>query len=459
MSFLLALLILLVCFHSNINGISNKDASTNTTAPRNQCRMIFENPPLNDEETNVAFQLSMLSGLSYADWSGKSSLGMKKTVEFEMHNEETSRTGALLGYIRRASCQISESVRAGFTRSKLNYWHTLKAKLSSTLLQQSVNISNETCQSALSEAPHRDQHMPVTCSDTEKKSSCPTAFFTRETFQHLWFFNGWSENGIWHDTEVLISVKPGALAIVFRGSESVADVVTSSQLLEPARSSLYFRNITHGSVHRGIFNAYHKVNRGEMVPLGRDATSASVDEDGRVDRSIRAAYRDCLLSNNESRQPLDNKTFQLVTNEPCVASDVLLSTLLVQTASYALHAGRQVYLSGHSLGGALASFLALDLLINSPESEAFFTAPPSPEAALFPNAAVDSDDFDITKATANRKEKIKKQKQRNSDVNKNLSFFNNIHLYTFGEPEIADNHFFHAIFSSYAHIDHFVVHR
>jgi hypothetical protein len=432
--YLIVLFVFCICSGS---GSRDKDHSIQSSIDQDQCEIAHENPVLSDVEINLAFQLSMLSALSYADWSLER-LGMRNTVEFEMHKEDKGHMGALLSLVKRTSCQISTSVGEIF-KPNVNYWHAFKSK--NLQPPTPFNSTNRGLPQAF-----YSSHPPCCAPINASKASCPPASFSRQTFQHLWFFNGWSEKGVWHDTEVLVSTHAGALVIVFRGSESVADLVTSSQFLEPARYSRYFRNISHGSVHRGIFNAYHKVDRGEIVLLTNRTASTSGQDNEEVDSSIRDAYRNCLQSKNTS---YDNNASQLLAGVSCPVSDLPLSSLLVQTASKALRAGRQVYLTGHSLGGALASFMALDLLINANESRAFLKE--KSEVPMYDDA-MDSDDFDISEA-------ILAQTKEASNVKNNDPFFKNIHLHTFGEPEIADNHFFHDLLSSYSHISHFVMDR
>lgn len=264
---------------------------------------------------------------------------------------------------------------------------------------------------------------------------------------------------MWHDTELLISVHTttGALAIVFRGSESVADLVTSSQLLEPIRSSLYFRNITHGSVHRGMFNAYRKVNRGYIVPLGSNDDLLRNDTASRVDSSIHDAYKKCI-SSRDKKGPQSTQQTQIDAMKPCFATNELLSSLLTQTARKAILAGKHVLLSGHSLGGALASFMALDLLINSNESSPFLEKTPNNE-----KIGNTKNEFMYQRASdSSHVNHLGHQYDAQSFCRKKVLedlFFKKIHLYTFGEPEVADNHFFHDVFTTYGHVGDFATRR
>ena len=60
-----------------------------------------------------------------------------------------------------------------------------------------------------------------------------------ESFRLRWFFADWRE-GLWHDTEVLLGESDNVAVIVFRGSDTAADLFTNSQTMEPASHSFYF---------------------------------------------------------------------------------------------------------------------------------------------------------------------------------------------------------------------------
>ena len=386
-------------FWSCNNSLENDINMSSPSRRHVECSGIVEEKlNMSDEDINLAFQLSILSGLSYADWS-KKNLNLKNTVDFEMCRAPT-KAQSVIGYLKKMSSEMYEGV--------LNF----------------VTVKN-IAKSPKSVRPRR---------------ACPAHSYSRKRFTHLWFFNGWSEKGLWHDTEVLVSMNAEAIAIVFRGSENVADLVTSSQFQEPVRHSNFFRNVTQGSVHRGIFNAYRMVDRGEIVPIGGYASVIKV-KGAEVDIGIRSAYRDCLLKRNASilfsEETLDKR------GESCVVSgDVNLSSLLFDTASMALKSGKNVYLGGHSLGGALATFLAVDLLVNSEESLTFLKA-----GFTAPNVTGKS-----TFKTSNKISNALRMRQHQS-------LMNNIHLYTFGEPEIADDEFFEDIRKSFSHVEYFTQHR
>ena len=80
--------------------------------------------------------------------------------------------------------------------------------------------------------------------DSKSKSgSTPADFISDEriveSFRLRWFFADWRE-GLWHDTEVLLGESENIAFIIFRGSDTAADLLTNSQTMEPASHSFYF---------------------------------------------------------------------------------------------------------------------------------------------------------------------------------------------------------------------------
>ena len=80
--------------------------------------------------------------------------------------------------------------------------------------------------------------------DSKSKSGRTRAnFFSDEriveSFRLRWFFADWRE-GLWHDTEVLLGESDNIAFIIFRGSDTAADLLTNSQTMEPASHSFYF---------------------------------------------------------------------------------------------------------------------------------------------------------------------------------------------------------------------------
>ena len=81
--------------------------------------------------------------------------------------------------------------------------------------------------------------------------TCPTVDTEQDPIEFRWFFADWRE-GIWHDTEVLLGESETTAVIVFRGSDSAADLFTNSQTMEPAAHSYYF------GAQEGLSNAIWK---------------------------------------------------------------------------------------------------------------------------------------------------------------------------------------------------------
>ena len=92
-----------------------------------------------------------------------------------------------------------------------------------------------------------------TTSNNLTEDQCRSVGRHRDSIVLRWFFADWRE-GLWHDTEVLLGESETTAFIVFRGSDSAADLITNSQTLEPATHSNYFGSQNgkfHFALHLG----------------------------------------------------------------------------------------------------------------------------------------------------------------------------------------------------------------
>ena len=125
-----------------------------------------------------------------------------------------------------------------------------------------------------------------------------------------------------------------------------------------------------------MLNAYSRVNSGYITRLSeaREQVAKGKQKSSSASSAFRGANIDDILENclkaKKNRgsstsyfsRYRENQTFANVTCE--MESGTLLSTILRQAAISALNSGKRVMLVGHSLGGALASIMALDILLN-----------------------------------------------------------------------------------------------
>lgn len=275
---------------------------------------------------------------------------------------------------------------------------------------------------------------------------------------HYYFYD-WHEPskmlGNYHDTDLLLATTNqgrGTLIIAFAGTETVADTITNVQTFEPVTHAGFFGGNTadtsqnstttllQGSIHRGFLNALTRVERGWILRLERENTNNKLPS--RVLRVIDRKYANCTneilreqafhqqdvnskgdnvtidgsdrMGPAESNGPSDNATRDRKRKRlGCRERNTRLIDILRRLVVDNLKAGRSVHLTGHSLGGGLATLLAMDVLIN------------------FPNVPVQK-----------------------------------LHLWTFGAPQVADECFFESamqlvprlrdFFSSHHHSHRFV---
>lgn len=189
--------------------------------------------------------------------------------------------------------------------------------------------------------------------------------------------------GNYHDTDILIATSNNGenLILAFAGTASVYDTVTNLQTFEPAQHSGLFQNKTlEGSIHRGFLNAYSRVERGSILKLCPEDSGACHIE---TSTPLYRRYGHCTAegvgeatssdestkSDSENATKNSDNTAESITwkrGRGCKVKHRKLKTILRELVIDYLAAGKSVHLTGHSLGGSIATLHALDIIINFP---------------------------------------------------------------------------------------------
>jgi len=227
-----------------------------------------------------------------------------------------------------------------------------------------------------------------------------------------WYFSDWHEKNkvkAWHDTDLIIATSGTAeIVLSFAGTASTADALTNVQTLEPVNHSRLFTyansaSSIEGNIHRGFLNAYSRVTRGRIKQLNNNGNYIKSNSLKSIDR----LFNQCITQQRSKKQSKSTAVAVIPTNttekekrkhekklkqynaQVCYSREHKLMDILRNVTRTALKSGQTVHVVGHSLGGALATVHALDIIMNEPDVP------------------------------------IKK-----------------LHLYTFGSPEVADSLFF-----------------
>ncbi|KAL7547753.1 hypothetical protein ACHAWF_011028, partial [Thalassiosira exigua] len=225
-----------------------------------------------------------------------------------------------------------------------------------------------------------------------------------------WAFNNWHEESSakirWHDTDLIVATSGSSeVVLAFAGTASAADAVTNVQTLEPASHSGLFgemagadptnnETVVQGGIHRGFLNAYARVGRGKIRKVSAEGGSGGPFTEGSLDEY----FRDCLVEQvrpkkastavatiprqsgsaqtksgiqhlwrDALRDRRERRDAKRRRNRVCHSEGRRLMDILRDVTAASLLAGRTVHLTGHSMAGSLATLHALDVVLNRPD--------------------------------------------------------------------------------------------
>ena len=230
------------------------------------------------------------------------------------------------------------SFRASFSQFKgaLSVFHSMYRKLADFVHGQIAIIRKYLCLLTRSLQFLKFLQLGIQAAECFEPRSEGSAVKSEDYYVFRWFLDNWNE-GLWHDTEVLLAESTEYAAIIFRGSDSPADLVTNSQTMERVGHSKIFGEFAVGSIHRGMLNAYSRVDTGLVYPLTEQDDSAAIKSS--FGRSLPDAYDKCV----QKRQV--NSTVQ-----GCRLRSTSLALLLKKSAESVLRSGKKLLITGHSLG-------------------------------------------------------------------------------------------------------------
>lgn len=344
-----------------------------------------------DATTKTAYRMAVLATLAYWEFHKRP----QNPVGFRLRPRQKRGVRVQLCRFRRRVGSVRRHVSRNLVEAYLHV--SRRGKSSNGSNQSNMTLAAPSCQQNVLKEVKEDRDL-----------------YTFDYWLYDWF-EPTSVPGVnYHDTDLLVSTSRDnkVLALTFAGTQSAADHVTNVQTFEPAAHSGLFdggKNITiEGSLHRGFLNAYSRVERGSVLRLCQNGSTTGdsdpmsslhqrygscTPENKKQKKKKRArnnggnasATEQATLSNTstnvvglnntdktsgaDSNQGLEkgNDKVQAGKRGGCRTRGEKLMTIMREMVAKALRSGRTVHLSGHSLGGGLATLLALDIVINFPD--------------------------------------------------------------------------------------------
>jgi len=358
--------------------------------------------------TRKAYRMGILASLAYHNFDTKDN--ETNSWEFSLTDDPLP-----IQYLLEESDNRSFSTKTTGKKKERSLVHTIVAGVIARLQVSKCQIHYKVAQMLqlgvsdlkLYESPNRVLSYKKQCKHKILKQHGKGKRYTVE-----WYFSDWHEKNsvkAWHDTDLIIATSGKAeIVLSFAGTASAADAVTNVQTLEPVNHSRLFTDTNStssikGNIHRGFLNAYSRVSRGRIKQLNKNGHNIKSNSLKTIDR----LFTQCITQQNSRKQSKSTAVAVIPTNstekekrklekklkqynsQVCYSREHKLMDILRNVTTTALKSGKTVHVVGHSLGGALATVHALDIIMNEPDVP------------------------------------IKK-----------------LHLYTFGSPEVADSLFF-----------------
>jgi len=334
---------------------------------RRRRRRLFQGR--NTKETKLAYRMAVLATLAYLPFDHQ---------------------GVVVGRPRKAQAGAREEEEATFG------FRLMRRKRRLRFFRLQLCRVRRGTMELIRRFPFRRRHksqqtapLPSSCRD---KINQRHPEHERHRLDFDYWFHDWVEPtavpGVhYHDTDLLVSTSNNnkMLTLAFAGTSSAADHVTNLQTFEKASHSGLFRNAVsdtstaiEGSLHRGMLNAYSRVDRGSVLRVSASpqnstevvkkytirsleerfghCTPNSIYNGSTATMSADVSPMDTTTTNASGVQKRSNNKGQRISsakvgrNGVCHSRGEKLMTILREIVSNALLRGRTVHIAGHSLG-------------------------------------------------------------------------------------------------------------